>query len=410
MNVVRTLFYQPTAGIAGDLHLAALLDLGVPLTYLESELGRLNLSGQYRLEVTPSWKMGIGGTRVMVLQQDQHDHRHYSTIQHIIGEARYSQGVTDRALAMFREIAVAESRIHRIDIEKVHFHEVGAIDAIVDIVGSAIALEWLNVDHIVSAAVELGAGQVKCAHGLLPVPAPATQEILYGVPCTYGGVQGEATTPTGAAILKANVVEYLPRGRFTPEKTGYGIGHKDFAIPNVLRVVLGDYQPVSTTAVDTRSADTHFKLEANIDDMTPEAFEPLMQRLFAAGASDVYHTPIVMKKSRSATCLTVLADAEHRDSLADLILNESTTIGLRILSFSKRILPREQLTVTTSLGAVQVKRVKQPDGRQRHKIEHADVLRLSMETDIDYRSLRNRLEREVDDVLSTQVAHTGKHP
>ena len=404
---MRTLFYQPTAGIAGDLHLAALLDLGVPLVHLESELARLNLSGQYRLEVIPSWKMGIGGTRVTVQQQDQHDHRHYSTIQRVIGEARYSPGVTDRALAMFREIAVAESRIHRIDIEKVHFHEVGAIDAIVDIVGSAIALEWLNVDHIVSAAVELGAGQVKCAHGLLPVPAPATQEILFGVPCTYGGVQGEATTPTGAAILKANVREYLPKGRFTPEKVGYGIGHKDFAIPNVLRVVLGDYEPVGSTSIDTGFAETHFKLEANIDDMTPEAFEPLMQRLFAAGASDVYHTPIVMKKSRSATCLTVLADAVHRDTLADLILNESTTIGLRILSFSKRILPREQLTVTTGLGAVQVKRVTQPDGRQRHKIEHADVIRLSTETGIDYRTLRVRLEREVDDALSSVAgAHT----
>ena len=295
---------------------------------------------------------------------------------------------------MFRAIAEAESRIHRIDIEKVHFHEVGAIDAIVDIVGSAIALEWLNVDHIVSAAVELGAGQVKCAHGLLPVPAPATQEIMFGVPCTYGGVQGEATTPTGAAILKANVREYIPKGRFTPEKVGYGIGHKDFVIPNVLRVVLGDYEAVGSTATDT-----HFKLEANIDDMTPEAFEPLMQRLFAAGASDVYHTPIVMKKSRSATCLTVLADTSHRDVLADLILNESTTIGLRIVSFSKRILPREQLTIATSFGPVQVKQVTQPDGRLRHKIEHEDVIRLSTETGIDYRTLRVRLDREVDDAL-----------
>lgn len=402
---MRTLFYQPTAGIAGDLHLAALLDLGVPLEHLETELAKMNLSGQFRLEVTPSWKMGIGGTRVMVHQQDQQDHRHYSTIQRIINDAGYSQGVTERALSMFREIAEAESRIHRIDIEKVHFHEVGAIDAIVDIVGSAIALEWLDVEHIVSAAVELGAGQVKCAHGLLPVPAPATQEIMFGVPCTYGGVQGEATTPTGAAILKANVREYLPKGRFTPEKVGYGIGHKDFVIPNVLRVVLGDYEAVGTTSTETLFTETyftetHFKLEANIDDMTPEAFEPLMQRLFAAGASDVYHTPIIMKKSRSATCLTVLADAAHRGVLADLILNESTTIGLRMLSFSKRILPREQLSIGTSFGTVQVKQVTQPDGRLRHKIEHDDVIRLSAESGIDYRTLRARLDREVDDALT----------
>ena len=391
---MRTLFYQPNAGIAGDLHLAALLDLGVPLAHLESELARLRVADQFRLEVSPSWKMGIGGTRVKVHQQDQQDHRHYSTIQQIIEDAGYSAEVTRRALAMFRSIAEAESRIHRIDIEKVHFHEVGAIDAIVDIVGSAIALAWLDVEYIISAPVELGAGQVRCAHGLLPVPAPATQEILFGVPCMYGGVQGEATTPTGAAILKTIVQAFEPRGRFTPSRVGYGIGHKDFAIPNVLRVALGEYTPLATP-----SSETHYKLEANIDDMTPEAFEPLMQRLFALGASDVYHTPIVMKKSRAATCLTVLADALHRDALADLILNESTTIGLRILAFDKRILPREQLSVSTSLGPVQVKRVTQPDGRQRHKIEHDDILRLVETTGTDYRSLRSRLEREVDDRL-----------
>jgi pyridinium-3,5-bisthiocarboxylic acid mononucleotide nickel chelatase len=388
---MRTLFYQP---IAGDLHLAALIDLGVPLSHIESELARLKLGGGYRIEVKPAAKMGIGGTQVHVHHQEQHEHRHYSSIVRIIRDAAYPEGITRRALETFRLIAEAEAKIHRTTVEQVHFHEVGAIDAIVDIVGSAIAIEWLNVEHLVCSTVELGAGQVRCAHGLLPVPAPATQEILSGVPCNYGGVQGEATTPTGAAILRANINEFAPTGTFRPERVGYGIGHKDFRIPNVLRVVLGDYQPANRL-----QADTHYKLEANIDDMTPEAFDPLMQRLFAAGASDVYHTPIIMKKSRAATCLTVLTDAAHRQALGDLLLNESTTIGLREVPFQKRILPRTQLDITTTLGPVRVKQVVQPDGRRRHKIEHEDVLGIVQATGRDYRSVREQLDQEVSQTL-----------
>jgi uncharacterized protein (TIGR00299 family) protein len=391
---MRTLYYQPTSGIAGDLHLAALIDLGVPLDHVRRELERLGIKGQFSIEARPASKMGIGGTQVHVRYIDQTDHRPWSTIQEMIRGAGYAEPITTRALAIFTSLAEAEARIHRTPLEEVHFHEVGAIDALVDIVGSAIALEWLCVDYLVCGPVEVGAGQVRCAHGLLPVPAPATQEILAGVPCTYGGVQGEATTPTGAAILKASIIEYLPRGVFTPERVGYGVGHKDFEIPNVLRIALGDYQK-SRAATDQ----THFKLEANIDDMTPEAFEPLLARLFAAGANDVYHTPIIMKKSRAATCLTVLSDAAHRQVLGDLLLNESTTIGLREVPFTKRVLPRDIREVDTSLGPVRVKVVTQPDGRLRHKIEHDDVVRLAETRNLDYRSLRARLDREVVDQI-----------
>ncbi|MBM4205147.1 MAG: nickel pincer cofactor biosynthesis protein LarC [Gammaproteobacteria bacterium] len=391
---MRTLYYQPTAGIAGDLHLAALIDLGVPVDHIRSELEKLGIKGQFSIEARPASKMGISGTQVHVRYIDQTDHRHWSTIEKMICGAGFPASITTRALGIFRLIAEAEARIHRMTVEEVHFHEVGAIDALVDIVGSVIALDWLNVDHLVSGPVELGAGQVRCAHGLLPVPAPATQEILAGVPCTYGGVQGEATTPTGAAILKASIVEFLPRGVFTPERVGYGVGHKDFEIPNVLRIAIGEYQK-SRVSTDQ----THYKLEANIDDMTPEAFEPLLERLFAAGASDVYHTPIVMKKSRAATCLTVLSDAAHRQALGDLLLNQSTTIGLREVPFIKRVLPRETREVTTSFGPVRIKIVTQPDGRSRHKIEHDDVVRLATTSNLDYRSLRARLDREVADLI-----------
>ena len=372
------------------MHLAALLDLGVPLPAVESELAKLRLSGEYQLEAQPAVKMGISGTQLRVHAKDQHDHRHYSTIRSAIEDAGLTEGATRRALAMFELIAVAEARIHAIDVEKVHFHEVGAIDSIVDIVGAAIALDHLAVERIVSNPVEVGSGTVRCAHGEFPVPAPATQEILTGVPCLYGGVKGESTTPTGAAILKANVDEFAPTASFAPEQFGYGIGHKDFAVSNVLRVVLG--QSGATTQAGTESM---CRIEANIDDMTAEALAPLLDDLIAAGANDAWCTPIIMKKGRAATMLTALTSTANRDAIADKILNETTTIGVRLVPLQRRALPRESTLVETSLGAAAVKVVTQPDGRQRFKVEHDDVLRIARERGADYLATHRQLDFEV---------------
>ena len=242
--------------------------------------------------------------------------------------------------------------------------------------------------------IEVGSGFVDCAHGRFPVPAPATQELLAGAPCTYGGVKGESTTPTGAAILASSVTEYQPQGVFTPERIGYGIGHKDFEIPNVLRVALGSYEQASNTAA-------HYKIEANIDDMSPEGFEPLMHALFAAGAVDVYLTPIIMKKSRPAHCLVALSDAQHKDAVADEILNRSTTIGLRVIPFDKRILPREELTLETELGPVRVKRVTQPNGLRRWKSEYADVIACAERASLDYQTAKSAIDFDIQRQLQT---------
>lgn len=392
---MRALFYQPSCGISGDMHMAAMFELGVPEDLVREELARLPLTDQYSITVTRAEKMGISGTRVEVTTSEQHHHRHHSHIVEMIKGCGYAPGIEQRALDIFERIAVAEAKIHGVPVATVHFHEVGAVDSIVDIVAAAICLDYLNVDNVFCNPVELGAGHVNCAHGRFPVPAPATQELLAGVPCSYGGVQGESTTPTGAAILRATVTDFAAPRAFAPDVIGYGVGHKDFELPNVLRVALG----VVTENAETSAQAQHFKIEANIDDMSPEAFEPLLQSLFDAGAGDAWCTPIVMKKSRSATCLSVVADSAHVNELADLVLNRSTTIGLRIVPFDKRILDREDLSLETSYGPVRVKRVVLPNGQQRWKSEHDDIARYAAASDGDYLRTKRAIDFEIEQAL-----------
>jgi len=400
---MRALFYQPSCGISGDMHMAAMLELGVPEALVRTELERLPLAGQFDIDISRAEKMGISGTCVKVTTSEQHHHRHHSDIVAMIEGCGYADGVERRALDIFERIAVAEAKIHDVPVASVHFHEVGAIDSIVDIVAAAIALDYLGVDAVYCNPVEVGAGHVNCAHGRFPVPAPATQELLAGVPCSYGGVQGESTTPTGAAILSATVTEFSAPGAFAPEVIGYGVGHKDFELPNVLRVALGVVQ--SEVALDKTA--THYKIEANIDDMSPEAFEPLLQSLFAAGAGDAWCTPIVMKKSRSATCLSVIADSERVDELADLVLNRSTTIGLRVIPFEKRILPRKELVVDTSYGPIRVKQVTLPNGNTRWKSEHDDIAKHAASEEQDYLSVKKSIDFQIEQVMRSQTAQTS---
>ena len=389
----RALYYDCFSGISGDMHLGALLDIGVPAEHLTTELNRLELADEFTLQVKSASKMGIAGTRANVeLHPDaKTPHRHLSDIQQIIDHAQYDAAVRDRALDMFREIAVAEAKIHGTTIDAVHFHEVGATDSIVDIVGAAIGLEFLDVDTLLCNEVELGGGMVTCAHGVFPVPAPATAEILKDVPCRYGGVDSEATTPTGAAILKANVDHFGPPDGFVSERIGYGIGHKDFDIPNVLRVMLGSIS-MNTGGYLT---ETNVEVSANIDDMSPEAFQPLMGRLFACGAKDVFFTQIMMKKSRPATKVTVLADPDRLSEITQALVMGSTTLGVRVHQVTKHMLPREARTVQTSLGEVRVKVATRPDGTLSWKVEHDDLVDLAARYNRDYLPLKAAIDAEV---------------
>ena len=238
---MKILYYDCFAGISGDMNIGALLDLGVPKEHLQKELMKLNIEGEYLLEITPADKMGIHGTKFTVkCDHIDHHHRHLSHIEKIIMDSELSDNVKSISLNIFKRIAEAEATIHNSTIEKVHFHEVGAIDSIIDIVGGVICVEYLNVDKVFSSPIQLGGGFVKCAHGLLPVPAPATLEIIKQVPVNLGRVMHEATTPTGAAIITEICKEFLYPNNIRILSTGYGIGGRDVEIPNVLRVLLGE--------------------------------------------------------------------------------------------------------------------------------------------------------------------------
>ena len=416
---MKALLYDCPSGISGDMNLGALVDLGVPEEYVRSELARLNLGEEFKLTFAKAAKQGITGTRATVSLPAQrqrshhahsgeaHDHRDYRDIKKIIAASGFTAGVRDTTARIFSIIAEAEARIHDIVVDEVAFHEVGATDSMVDIFGAAICLDYLGVDTVLSSPLELGSGFVDCAHGRLPVPAPATLEILKGVPCLTGGVAGEATTPTGAAILKATVREFGQRFAVTPQRIGYGIGQRDFAIPNVLRVVLGEVSD-RDAAAPFLSERTNVEITTNIDDMSPESYEPLIERLFAVGASDVFLTPIIMKKNRPAHMISVLATQQKVEALVQVLFEESTTIGVRLHAVGKRMLPRSLVSVPTSYGEVRVKIVQPgPKGTERWKVEYEDIKQLAIKRELPYLSVHREVDAEVREYLAG-IAAAGR--
>lgn len=393
---MRTLYYDCFSGISGDMHIGAMVDAGVPADHLRTELDKLRLADEFRLNIEPAAKMGIAGTKATVVidpERPQPPARHLADVRSIIEDAGYAQPVATIALGVFQRIAEAEAQVHGTTPDKVHFHEVGATDSIVDIVAAAICINYLAVDRIMCGTIEVGSGMVRCAHGVMPVPAPATALLLEGLPCHFGRVDGEATTPTGAAILKELVDDFASPRNFRIAKIGYGIGQKDFSVPNVLRVMIGDEEIVGT--VEPYAVESNLEVECNIDDMSAEAFQPLVERLLAAGAKDVFLTPVIMKKSRPGTTVTVLVGEAQLDAALNALFTGSTTIGVRIHRVEKRMLPREIKRVATSLGDVRLKLVTRPDGRRTWKAEHDDLVALAGRTGMSYLDVRQMIEREV---------------
>ena len=300
-----------------------------------------------------------------------HEHRNLSDITKIINSSELPQKTKTRALKMFTLIAEAEAKIHGVTIDEIHFHEVGAVDSIVDITGAAICLEFLNPDRIYCSTIELGGGMVRCAHGRMPVPAPATSEILKGIPVKTGSTPHEATTPSGAAILAANVDEFTDSLRFRAQTTAYGIGQRDMDLPNILRVYVGEIDD------EPANNDDALLVECNIDDMNPEHYSHVMDHLFAEGAYDVFITPIIMKKSRPAAILSLLCDEKDQQKLSEIILKETTTLGLRSQSVKRMVLDRETETIETSLGTVAVKKASYKGKLLKWKPEYDDCKRVA---------------------------------
>ncbi|MCK9410830.1 MAG: nickel pincer cofactor biosynthesis protein LarC [Prolixibacteraceae bacterium] len=350
---MRILYYDCFAGISGDMNLGALLDLGVDAVYLESELKKLNIKG-FHLEICKELRRGISGTKatVVVEDPDNEKHRHLRHVEEIINNSTLSDNVKTNSLKIFNLIAFAEAKVHQIEVERVHFHEVGALDSIADIVGAAICLEYLKVDKVLSSPIQLGGGTIKCAHGIMPVPAPATALIVANIPVKTGLVQHEATTPTGAAILAATVDEFTSEINFPITKTAYGIGQRDVSeVPNVLRVFLSE---ISTVASDLKE-ESATVIECNIDDMNPERYEFILEQIFEAGAADAWLTPIIMKKSRPANKLSVLCSTEKANKIKEIIFRHSTSIGLREFKINKSVLPRIKKVVQTKFGSIPIK-------------------------------------------------------
>lgn len=358
---MKLAYFDCFSGISGDMVLGALTSLGVPLEWLKEELASLPVSG-YTLTSEKVSRHGIQATQVGVHIEETHHHRTFRTISEFVDKCPLSEGVKRKSLAVFDRIATAEAAVHGIAKEDVHFHEVGSVDAIVDVVGACLCFEYLGIEKVVASPLPLGGGFVQCQHGTLPVPAPATLQIVKGIPVYAGSVEKEMVTPTGAAIIAefASSFESLPTMHI--DGVGYGAGTRELEIqPNLLRVIVG--QPVAS--------EPHggFKklvvVECNIDDMNPEWFGYLMEKLFDDGALDVYWVPVYMKKNRPGTMVQVLCDVDKRDQIAERILSESTTIGVRFHEVYRKCLARQVVEIETQWGKVTAKQVVGFDGAPR---------------------------------------------
>jgi pyridinium-3,5-bisthiocarboxylic acid mononucleotide nickel chelatase len=343
------------SGISGDMFLGALFDAGVPLEYLQAQIDLMDLEEKIVLKVEDIHKGALRAALITVDAPEGHHHRHWGDIAAMIDGSRLESTVKTKALAIFRVIAEAEARVHGVAVDEVHFHEVGALDSIADIIGAAAGLDYLGIERLYASALPYGAGQVQTQHGPLPLPAPATLEILSGAhaPLTPSPAQAELVTPTGAGILAA--LATFQRPDLTLERIGIGAGRKELPWPNVLRLWLGNSLPDADLPL--------VMMETNIDDMNPQMYGALMARLFEAGARDVFFTPIQMKKNRPATMVSVIARRSEEARLGRILLEQTTTLGLRVQPVYRFEAEREFKQVETAYGSIPVK-IKILDGRR----------------------------------------------
>jgi len=386
------------SGISGDMFLGALLDAGLPVEILNKELAGLALH-DYQLQIAKTDQHGLAATRITITISHDHQHRTFRTIKDLLDKSTLHPAVKEKSLAIFSALAQAEAQVHGCSPDDVHFHEVGAVDAIIDIVGAAIGLHYFGIEQLIASPLPLSRGWVECAHGRLPLPAPAVCELVKGMPVYGTDLAQELVTPTGAAILKGCCRSFGPFPPMRINRVGYGAGSRQLADgrPNLLRLVIG-------TAAQVEEIQEVEVIETHLDDWQPEGFPFLSEQLFAKGALDVAVIPIQMKKGRPGFLLRVVADPATAWELKRCILTESTAIGLRFRREGRWTLPRETGTVVTSLGQVAVKKVEAPSGDILYP-EYEDCRRLALEKGIPLQQVYREVGRA--SVANFRKKHNG---
>ena len=432
---MRIAYLDCFSGISGDMFLGALIDAGVSSQIFERAVTALNVGA--RLEISKVNRSGIGATKVDVIvivngekdlprvgrtgvsdphehsehhhpahhEHQHHEHPHHeqgrslAEIRQIIRKAHIGEAAKSKAIAIFEKLGEAEAKIHNVLVEEIHFHEVGAVDALVDIVGAAVGAEALGVDEIVCSPLNVGGGTVTCAHGTFPVPAPATVELLKGCPVYSSGLEAELVTPTGAAIVAVLSSRFAAFPEMKIERTGYGAGSQDFpGRANVLRITVGEVTSIKNAGEGARTTqvrathalqETIVVLEANLDDLNPQVFGYVMERLLEAGALDVFGTPVQMKKNRPGTLLTVLVKTEDAEKLAEIIFAETTTLGVRRREETRQVLARKWVSVSTRFGDVRIKVASLNGNVSSYAPEYEDCRYIAAERDVPLKTVMN---------------------
>ena len=392
---MRTLYFDCFAGASGNMILGALIGLGVDSGALTRELAKLNLPS-ISLEITDVNRSGIAARHVEVKVPHEHVHRHLSDITGIIGRSELSEGVKTRALAIFTRLAEAEAKIHGINVNRVHFHEVGAMDAIIDVIGACIGFEMLGIERFACSKVNVGSGFVEMAHGKYPVPPPAVVDLLTDIPVYSNEIEGELITPTGAAIISTMCDSYGPMPEMKLQLTAYGAGtrvYQDF--PNVLRLIIGESMLIEEKAGHSVSSDRLILIETNLDDIASQILGFVMERAFDLGALDCWFTPIQMKKNRPATMVSILCSGEKRQALSELLYSETTTLGIRVREIERECLPREFVKVKTKYGQIDVKIARFAGHITNAMPEYDQVRNLALENGVSFQTVKDEALAEL---------------
>jgi uncharacterized protein (TIGR00299 family) protein len=397
---MKVAYFDCFSGASGDMIIGSLLDAGLPLELLRSELSKLSLS-HYEIGVRKAIKRGLAGSQVIINIDERHHHdhhRHLYDIISIVKDSDLAESAKEQVIKIFSRLAEAEAKVHQTTVDKIHFHEVGAMDAIIDVAGAVIGLEALGIERVYCSPLHLGSGTIECAHGVLPVPAPATAELIKDKPVYSTGVKGELLTPTGAAILTTLAYEFGPMPAIIPQKLGYGAGTSDPPIPNLLRVIIGDL----TDGFGDYEFERVAVLETNIDDMNPQIYDYLIQKMLKEGALDVFLAPIQMKKNRPGTMMTVICQLSKLEEFSNLILRETTTLGLRWRIDNRIKALRSFEDIKTNYGPVTVKIAKVGGKITNYSVEYDDCKRLAIENQVPLKEVMDHAKIQAAKILNTK--------